>query len=134
MTSWEQKAIIQSREGLGPKDTRKGANRRPDASVATKHGETQSGGSNHGRHAGSGARSHDPANQHLAEDTPEQLHIEDRHDAYGALRSVLHLLRDRLTPEQAVHLGAQSRFSFEGSTTTAGALRESQLTNGNRRS
>ena len=64
----------------------------------------------------------------------EQLHIEDRHEAYSALRSVLHLLRDRLTPEQAVHLGAQSRFSFEGSTTTAGALRESQLTNGNRRS
>ena len=37
----------------------------------------------------------------------EELHIEDRHDAYRALRSVLHVLRDRLTPEQAVHLGAQ---------------------------
>jgi uncharacterized protein (DUF2267 family) len=37
----------------------------------------------------------------------EQLHIEDRHDAYRALRSVLRVLRDRLTPEQAVHLGAQ---------------------------
>src|SRR5271157_2197556 len=37
----------------------------------------------------------------------EQMHIEDRHDAYRALRSVLHVLRDRLTPEQAVHLGAQ---------------------------
>jgi uncharacterized protein (DUF2267 family) len=37
----------------------------------------------------------------------EQLHIEDRHDAYRGLRSVLHVLRDRLTPEQAVHLGAQ---------------------------
>jgi uncharacterized protein (DUF2267 family) len=37
----------------------------------------------------------------------EQLHIEDRHDAYSALRSVLHVLRDRLTPEQAIHLGAQ---------------------------
>ena len=36
-----------------------------------------------------------------------QLHIEDRRDAYRALRSVLHVLRDRLTPEQAVHLGAQ---------------------------
>ncbi|HTO80362.1 MAG TPA: DUF2267 domain-containing protein [Methylocystis sp.] len=35
----------------------------------------------------------------------EQLHIEDRHEAYSASRSVLHLLRDRLTPEQAVHLG-----------------------------
>ena len=37
----------------------------------------------------------------------EELRIEDRHDAYRALRSVLHVLRDRLTPEQAVHLGAQ---------------------------
>src|SRR5271157_1792341 len=37
----------------------------------------------------------------------EQMHIEDRHDAYRALRSVLHVLRNRLTPEQAVHLGAQ---------------------------
>ena len=37
----------------------------------------------------------------------DELHIEDRHDAYRALRSVLHVLRDRLTPEQAVHLGAQ---------------------------
>ena len=31
----------------------------------------------------------------------------DRRSAYRALRSVLHVLRDRLTPEQAVHLGAQ---------------------------
>ncbi len=37
----------------------------------------------------------------------EELHIEDRHDAYRALRSVLRVLRDRLTPERAVHLGAQ---------------------------
>src|SRR5271165_2158597 len=28
-------------------------------------------------------------------------------NAYRALRSVLYVLRDRLTPEQAVHLGAQ---------------------------
>lgn len=34
-------------------------------------------------------------------------HLERRHDAYSALRAVLHALRDRLTPEQAVHLGAQ---------------------------
>jgi len=34
-------------------------------------------------------------------------HFETRHDAYGALRAVLHALRDRLTPEQAVHFGAQ---------------------------
>jgi uncharacterized protein (DUF2267 family) len=31
----------------------------------------------------------------------------DRHQAYNALRAVLHALRDRLTVEQAVHLGAQ---------------------------
>ena len=37
----------------------------------------------------------------------EELHWEDRHDAYRALRAVLHALRDRLTAEQAVHLGAQ---------------------------
>ncbi len=37
----------------------------------------------------------------------EELHVEDRHVAYVALRAVLHVLRDRLTPEQAVHLGAQ---------------------------
>lgn len=34
-------------------------------------------------------------------------HFADRHAAYSALRAVLHALRDRLTPEQAVHLGAQ---------------------------
>ena len=37
----------------------------------------------------------------------EQLHLEDRHHAYSALRAVLHVLRDRLTPDSAVHLGAQ---------------------------
>jgi uncharacterized protein (DUF2267 family) len=31
----------------------------------------------------------------------------DRHRAYLALRTVLHALRDRLTVEEAVHLGAQ---------------------------
>jgi uncharacterized protein (DUF2267 family) len=34
-------------------------------------------------------------------------HLGDKHHAYNALRAVLHALRDRLTPEQAVHLGAQ---------------------------
>ncbi len=34
-------------------------------------------------------------------------HLGDRLHAYNALRAVLHVLRDRLTPEQAVHLGAQ---------------------------
>lgn len=37
----------------------------------------------------------------------EQLHFEDRQQAYNALRAVLHALRDRLPPEVAVHLGAQ---------------------------
>jgi len=37
----------------------------------------------------------------------EQLHFDDRHQAYNALRAVLHALRDRLPPEIAVHLGAQ---------------------------
>jgi len=37
----------------------------------------------------------------------DQLHFEDRHHAYIALRAVLHALRDRLPPEVAVHLGAQ---------------------------
>lgn len=37
----------------------------------------------------------------------EKHHFQTRHDAYSALRAVLHALRDRLTPEQATHLGAQ---------------------------
>ena len=37
----------------------------------------------------------------------EELHFDDRHQAYNALRAVLHALRDRLPPEVAVHLGAQ---------------------------
>lgn len=37
----------------------------------------------------------------------EQLHFEDRHHAYVALRAVLRALRDRLPPEVAAHLGAR---------------------------
>ena len=37
----------------------------------------------------------------------EHHHFRDRPQAYTALRAVLHALRDRLTPEQAAHLGAQ---------------------------
>jgi len=44
----------------------------------------------------------------------EELHVEERHVAYGALRAVLHVLRDRLTPEQAVHLGAQLPLLIRG--------------------
>ena len=37
----------------------------------------------------------------------EQLRLDDRQQAYGALRAVLHALRDRLPPETAVNFGAQ---------------------------
>jgi uncharacterized protein (DUF2267 family) len=43
----------------------------------------------------------------------EELHFE-RDEAYIALRAVLHVLRDRLTPEQAVHLGAQLPLLIRG--------------------
>jgi uncharacterized protein (DUF2267 family) len=43
----------------------------------------------------------------------EQLLL-DRHDAYIALRAVLHALRDRLPPEVAVHLGAQLPMLIRG--------------------
>ncbi len=37
----------------------------------------------------------------------EELELDDRHQAYNALRAVLHALRDRIPPEVAVKLGAQ---------------------------
>jgi uncharacterized protein (DUF2267 family) len=37
----------------------------------------------------------------------EELELDDRHQAYNALRAVLHALRDRVPPEVAVKLGAQ---------------------------
>ena len=37
----------------------------------------------------------------------EELHTDDRQQAYLALRAVLHALRDNLTVEEAAHLGAQ---------------------------
>lgn len=37
----------------------------------------------------------------------DEHHFTSRHNSYSALRAVLHALRDRLTPEQAVHFGAQ---------------------------
>ena len=37
----------------------------------------------------------------------DEMHWEDRHRAYVALRAVLHTLRDRLSPQEAAHLGAQ---------------------------
>lgn len=44
----------------------------------------------------------------------DDLHWEDRHRAYLALRSTLHVLRDRLTPEEAVQLGAQLPMLIRG--------------------
>ena len=40
-------------------------------------------------------------------DIMERLKSDNRRLAYSALRCTLHALRDRLTPESAVHLGAQ---------------------------
>lgn len=37
----------------------------------------------------------------------DELELDDRHQAYSALRAVLHALRDRLPPEVAVHFAAQ---------------------------
>lgn len=37
----------------------------------------------------------------------EQLHFDDHRHAYSALRASLHALRDRLSPEDAVHFAAQ---------------------------
>jgi uncharacterized protein (DUF2267 family) len=40
-------------------------------------------------------------------DLMQELHVEDRHKAYLALRAVLHALRDRLTVAEVAQLGAQ---------------------------
>lgn len=44
----------------------------------------------------------------------EEHHLGNRHQAYSALRAVLHALRDRLTPEQAVHFAAQLPILIRG--------------------
>ncbi len=44
----------------------------------------------------------------------EELATNDRHHAYLALRTVLHLLRDRLPQEEAVDLGAQLPMLIRG--------------------
>lgn len=54
---------------------------------------------------------------------------ENRHRAYLALRAVLHALRDRLTVEEAVHLGAQlpmlvRGFYYEGWKVSGKPVRE----------
>jgi uncharacterized protein (DUF2267 family) len=44
----------------------------------------------------------------------EHLSFEDRRDAYAALRAALHALRDRLPPDQAVHLSTQLPIAIRG--------------------
>jgi uncharacterized protein (DUF2267 family) len=44
----------------------------------------------------------------------ESLHTDDRHLAYLSLRTTLHALRDRLGPENAVHLAAQLPMLLRG--------------------
>lgn len=44
----------------------------------------------------------------------DHLHTDDRRDAYIVLRATLHALRDRIGPENAVHLGAQLPMLLRG--------------------
>ena len=47
-------------------------------------------------------------------DIMEEEDWKDRQRAYKALRSVLHLLRDRLTTDEAAHLGAELPMLIRG--------------------
>lgn len=44
----------------------------------------------------------------------DSLHTDEPHDAYLALRTVLHALRDRLPPEEAADLAAQLPMLLKG--------------------
>ena len=44
----------------------------------------------------------------------EELGLEEREDAYAALKATLHALRDRIGPENAVHLGVQLPILLRG--------------------
>jgi uncharacterized protein (DUF2267 family) len=62
-------------------------------------------------------------------DVMDALGSDDRHAAYLALRATLHMLRDRLTVEEAAHLGAQlpmlmRGFYYEGWNPTGKPVRE----------
>jgi uncharacterized protein (DUF2267 family) len=47
-------------------------------------------------------------------DIMDRLGGTDRHHAYAILRAVLHVLRDRIGPESAAHLGAQLPMLLRG--------------------
>jgi uncharacterized protein (DUF2267 family) len=47
-------------------------------------------------------------------DLAEELRWADQHQAYLALRATLHALRDRLTVQEATHLGAQLPMLIRG--------------------
>lgn len=47
-------------------------------------------------------------------DLMERLGTSDRHHAYSTLRAVLHVLRDRIGPANATHLGAQLPMLLRG--------------------
>jgi len=50
----------------------------------------------------------------LLKELGEELHWEDRHDVYMALRASLHALRDRLTPEESAKLASQLPLLVKG--------------------
>ena len=62
-----------------------------------------------------------PALDHTIQETniwlrglEEELRLDNRQQAYNALRAVLHTLRDRLPPEVAIKLGAQMPILVRG--------------------
>jgi len=50
----------------------------------------------------------------LLKELGEELHWEDRHEVYMALRASLHALRDRLTPEESAKLASQLPLLVKG--------------------
>ncbi len=50
----------------------------------------------------------------LLKELAEELHWEDRHEVYMALRASLHALRDRLTPEESAKLASQLPLLVKG--------------------
>lgn len=50
----------------------------------------------------------------MLQELGEALHMEDTHAVYLSLRTVLHVLRDRLHPAEAAHLAAQLPMLVKG--------------------